>query len=631
MFYSSVILAKKSPLGKIWMAAHWERKLSKTQIFQTNIMDGVQSIVNPTVPLALRMSGHLLLGLVRIYSRKVRYLMTDCTEALTKIKLAFRPGVVDLPAGASEAPAASINVLGFGEFDVNLDLPDPFALDALPATDEWMAASAGTVARRQDITLDSVESTSRVAADGRGFLSGFDDGDSWMTLGAAVDGRGGISSDRPASRSRDSRYSDIEAARHADSSGVSRRARMSIDAATPGSASGLRDRGRSLSLGAGAAAIDDLGPAMLPADLDADLALPPEDDLGPPMPPGFDDDLMPPPGAADFDVAPPLPGVVRMDDSIDADARVSAGVGAVAAHSSPEAAAVAKLVAEAEQELPGFEPLDMEVDAEAGARLGAAAKAAREEEEEEKYGAARAKPKAKPKPRRTRKRKLELDATLEIDSAAMKRQLVDTSDIVRRRTLLLPGVAASAAAAAADALRPSVEERLAAPLLSGLAPELVEMLGWTAEPAPLPFLMPRLRRVAAAAEEHPAPAAAAGGRAAQEEKEADEEEEEEEAGAAAAAGTGKKAKKAKAMVDDEALEEAEEDVEMTRRGRRCDSLLSAAPEVAFEAGGAAEFASPGFEMEEMEPPPFEPDQGGFEDQRMEPAGDRSALGEAGAA
>lgn len=46
-----------------------------------------ENILQPTVPLALRMSGHLLLGLVRIYSRKVKYLMSDASEALVKIQM----------------------------------------------------------------------------------------------------------------------------------------------------------------------------------------------------------------------------------------------------------------------------------------------------------------------------------------------------------------------------------------------------------------------------------------------------------------------------------------------------------------------------------------------------------------
>jgi len=38
-------------------------------------------------PMALRLSGQLLLGVVRIYSRKAKYLLEDCNEALLKIKL----------------------------------------------------------------------------------------------------------------------------------------------------------------------------------------------------------------------------------------------------------------------------------------------------------------------------------------------------------------------------------------------------------------------------------------------------------------------------------------------------------------------------------------------------------------
>lgn len=96
------VLAKKGPLGKIWLAAHMEKKVPKLQIMSTNIPDSVDSIENPTVPMALRVSGHLLLGVVRIFSRKVNYLLTDCSEAMVKIKDAFRgPGTVDMPGATT--------------------------------------------------------------------------------------------------------------------------------------------------------------------------------------------------------------------------------------------------------------------------------------------------------------------------------------------------------------------------------------------------------------------------------------------------------------------------------------------------------------------------------------------------
>lgn len=37
--------------------------------------------------MALRLTGQLLLGVVRIYSRKAKYLLDDCNEALSKIKM----------------------------------------------------------------------------------------------------------------------------------------------------------------------------------------------------------------------------------------------------------------------------------------------------------------------------------------------------------------------------------------------------------------------------------------------------------------------------------------------------------------------------------------------------------------
>lgn len=68
--------------------------------------------------MALRLSGQLLLGVVRIYSRKARYLLDDCNEALIKIKMAFRPGLVDLPKEQVEVNANLItineNQLGVG-------------------------------------------------------------------------------------------------------------------------------------------------------------------------------------------------------------------------------------------------------------------------------------------------------------------------------------------------------------------------------------------------------------------------------------------------------------------------------------------------------------------------------------
>ncbi|EFP11635.1 CRE-SCC-1 protein [Caenorhabditis remanei] len=103
MFYAQFVLAKKGPLAKIWLAAHWEKKLTKAQIYETDVPQAIEEVIRPKVKMALRTVGHLLLGIVRIYSKKTRYLLADTNEAYLKMKVNFRDGFsfeADLPLNA---------------------------------------------------------------------------------------------------------------------------------------------------------------------------------------------------------------------------------------------------------------------------------------------------------------------------------------------------------------------------------------------------------------------------------------------------------------------------------------------------------------------------------------------------
>ncbi|TCD70338.1 sister chromatid cohesion protein 1 [Steccherinum ochraceum] len=151
MFYSEAILSRRGPLAKVWLAAHMERKLSKTQTLQTDIEQSVDAIMGQEVEvMALRLSGQLLLGVVRIYSRKAKYLLDDCNEALLKIKMAFKPGVVDM---TEDQLAVNQNAITLQVSNLDLDalLPDiNWDMDFEPR----VAASSGQhIARSADITL----------------------------------------------------------------------------------------------------------------------------------------------------------------------------------------------------------------------------------------------------------------------------------------------------------------------------------------------------------------------------------------------------------------------------------------------------------------------------------------------
>jgi len=143
MFYSEQLLTKTGPLAKVWLAANVERKLSKSQILQSDISNSVHVIVDQgQAPMALRMSGQLMLGVVRIYGRKARYLLDDCNEALLKIRMTFRStNNHDLPQQVTTT--------------IDLNLPEQLTIDDLfPALDFGFSMTQQPTTQDNQRTID---------------------------------------------------------------------------------------------------------------------------------------------------------------------------------------------------------------------------------------------------------------------------------------------------------------------------------------------------------------------------------------------------------------------------------------------------------------------------------------------
>ncbi|KAJ3562558.1 hypothetical protein NP233_g9497 [Leucocoprinus birnbaumii] len=162
MFYSETILSRRGPLGKVWLAAHMERKLSKTQTLQTDIEESVDAIMGQEIEvMALRLSGQLLLGVVRIYSRKAKYLLDDCNEALLKIKMAFRPGVVDM---TEDQLVVSKTAITLQTTNLDLDLLLPDVNWGVDLDDRALQTTGQHQARVDDITLRTADDFQRFDA-----------------------------------------------------------------------------------------------------------------------------------------------------------------------------------------------------------------------------------------------------------------------------------------------------------------------------------------------------------------------------------------------------------------------------------------------------------------------------------
>ncbi|KAK5990665.1 Cohesin subunit rad21 [Cladobotryum mycophilum] len=154
MFYSETLLQKTGPLARVWLSANLERKLSKNHILQSNVTDSVEAIITPNqAPMALRLSGQLLLGVVRIYQRKTRYLLDDCNEAMMKIKMAFRSsGNNDLAANLQVTNREALLLPDrITPYD-NLELPPPpDASWLLSQTDDMSSTQIGRKGRASNI------------------------------------------------------------------------------------------------------------------------------------------------------------------------------------------------------------------------------------------------------------------------------------------------------------------------------------------------------------------------------------------------------------------------------------------------------------------------------------------------
>ncbi|XP_022146858.1 sister chromatid cohesion 1 protein 1-like [Momordica charantia] len=112
MFYSHQLLARKAPLGQIWMAATMHAKINRRKLDKLNIIKICEEILNPSVPMALRLLGILMGGVVIVYERKVKILYEDVTRLLVelneawKVKAAPEPTVI--PKGKSLAKKEAI-------------------------------------------------------------------------------------------------------------------------------------------------------------------------------------------------------------------------------------------------------------------------------------------------------------------------------------------------------------------------------------------------------------------------------------------------------------------------------------------------------------------------------------------
>ena len=119
-----------------------------------SIAQSCDSILNPEAPLALRLSGQLLLGVVRIYQRKLVFLETDARNAIDGLQRKEAGSHnVDLPDGGT-APDMAITL---PETDMGtLTASDIFPSFAIADTPQGLVPAVSSLADRMNVGTESL-------------------------------------------------------------------------------------------------------------------------------------------------------------------------------------------------------------------------------------------------------------------------------------------------------------------------------------------------------------------------------------------------------------------------------------------------------------------------------------------
>lgn len=132
---------------------------SKNQFLKTNIQSSVDAILQHSLDAsALRLSGHLLLGVSRIYSRKARYLLEDAAEALQKIKMAFKPVILDLTLDRMQTTGPELLADALTEMDLAFFNETLIDLNVMGASNQSQLQVSLSQASVRDITIDAHDS-----------------------------------------------------------------------------------------------------------------------------------------------------------------------------------------------------------------------------------------------------------------------------------------------------------------------------------------------------------------------------------------------------------------------------------------------------------------------------------------
>ncbi|CAG8983448.1 hypothetical protein HYALB_00000617 [Hymenoscyphus albidus] len=167
MFYSHEILTnRKYGVATIWLAATMGsksgKKLNRKAICNVDLRKACGTIIEPEAPMALRLSGNLLFGAVRVYSQQCGYVLQDAQTAHTNIRALFKVSrTKDLDAEDANARPDQLVRMDDPLFQLDQALPPlDFDFMALPISNDSQRSTQSMMSiRRRSGSVDSSASS----------------------------------------------------------------------------------------------------------------------------------------------------------------------------------------------------------------------------------------------------------------------------------------------------------------------------------------------------------------------------------------------------------------------------------------------------------------------------------------
>ncbi|KAA6383768.1 MAG: hypothetical protein EZS28_020706 [Streblomastix strix] len=120
MVFWSNILSKNGKLGKVWLAANYEKGLSKNVIARVNVFEDANYLMQGVIVdeedgtlrlhLSVRISANLMLGLARILTRQIKYLSDEVEEFRNRINTTYLSASINLPPETTQLGRANITL-----------------------------------------------------------------------------------------------------------------------------------------------------------------------------------------------------------------------------------------------------------------------------------------------------------------------------------------------------------------------------------------------------------------------------------------------------------------------------------------------------------------------------------------